>query len=214
MIDKLRSVFNSDFVDFKESTVIISETQKTALVTNIEFFNAHFYSFNKEVLSKTQYFFEKTKGEASLTESCDGMLLFYAKGKWNLFLIELKSSFKPEHVSKAQEQIQCTFPRLMMPLEIIKDIVRSKELHVQGFIVSNPPTSEQKTRILKKAGGVDGYCIEKLCVKLINNLESVITKENSILSRFSLNDNFIFNELRLHYIDAVQQKKIDVMKYL
>lgn len=104
------------------------------------------------------------------------------------------------------------YPKLMMALNIVKDYIKPEELIVKGFIVSEKPTAENKVKIQKKSQVNKGYCIEHLCVKLLTKKTANITKGNSILKDFALNDFCLFDSISLHYIEA-DDKPIDVSSF-
>lgn len=79
MIDKLHSIFNVDFVSYNESEVLIEEREPGAIVKEIKLVNADFFSFNKELLDRTNELFKDNVSKNSLAMGCDGLVLFKNK---------------------------------------------------------------------------------------------------------------------------------------
>ncbi|MFK5949223.1 MAG: hypothetical protein QM500_10700 [Methylococcales bacterium] len=212
MLDSLLNVFNKDFVRLNKSEISVDESESDALVKNFKFVNADFFSFNKTILDKTNELFKNNSIDVSLAQGCDGMILFCCNEKWHLFLVELKSSFSATNINKAKDQIQTTFPKLMMALTLVQEMINIDDVAIHGFIVTKPPTSEQKTKIFKKARQNRGYCVEQLCERLILKNDTIILKENSILRKFNLNEQYRFEKMPLHYISS-EEGSLDVTKY-
>lgn len=213
MINNLHEIYNKDFVEYIQDEVVIKEHDTGARVDSIKVKNAKFYSFNKDILDRTNEIFKSNSGKIRLTKGCDGILLFQIEKQWYLFLIELKSGFSATNIEKATVQLQITYSKLSMILNIIEGIVELKDCQLRGFIIAEKPNSEQKVKISKKADTFNGYCIEKLCKKMIVGIDICIEKDNSILSKLPLKDKYKFEKMHLFYIPS-DQTEIDITSFL
>lgn len=153
---------------------------------------------------------KKAKTESSLAKGCDGILLLEHKDEWYLCLIELKSGFMK--LAYATEQLEITYCKFLMLLEIVEGIDISK-FKLIGFLISNLPDAEQKSKILKKSKACKGYCIEKLFERLLIFGKVTKKEENSILNNFPIKDKFKFNKMHIHYIKA-STKSVNILDYL
>lgn len=213
MINKLHSIFNIGFVNVVDNEIEITEREQGARVNSVKVSNATFFNFNKEILDKANDIFKNNNHSISLAKGCDGILLFKVDEIWYLFLIELKSKFSSTNINNANQQIQISFAKIAVLMSMIKDFVPLNECRKRAFIVCEEPCSEEKSRFLKISASISGYCIEKLCMKLIERLDISIHKEHSLLKDFPLNEAYCFDKMPLYYIPSTK-REINVLEYL
>lgn len=92
-------------------------------------------------------FYTKASSREPMMQNCDGIFFTEYKDKKYLFVCELKSSFVPENIFKAKEQIVGTLMRLNSKCSILQTL---PNWEVHGLIVSYAPSTERLVNISKE----------------------------------------------------------------
>lgn len=214
MIGKLKTLFNPDFVSEHAGSLTITEKDKQAQVKTVCIKQGNFISLNNEILDKMNPLFE-TKSECfSLCKGCDGIFMYTHEDEKYIFLLELKSNYTKDQISKARSQIEASYVKLIMLLNSIEGF-QIDDYKYRALIVSIEPKTETLSNLTKRIQIASGYSMERFCLNLYQAKKKglKIKSENSLLKQLPLKAAYRFNELPIYFIPFTDQE-IDITPYL
>lgn len=214
MMDKLKTLFNPDFVLEHAGSIIIKEEDNQAQVKSVCFENANFISLDKKILDQMNLLFKQKDDRFSLCKGCDGILLLECVEDKYIFLIELKSRYTYDQIMKAESQIEASYAKLFMLLNSLEDF-HKENYKCCALIIALEPDAETLTKFLKKTQVASGYCKEHFCLRLHHAKDSglILKHDISLLKRLPLKMEYKFEELPIYFIPYSGQP-IDIRKYI
>lgn len=214
MINKLKTLFNPDFIGEHTGFIEIEEEDKQAKVRYVRFENADFISLDKKMLDIMNESFKQKDDRFSLCKGCDGLFLLECSEEKYLFLIELKSNFTYDQITKARSQIEASYAKIIMLLNSLEGF-HKEDYKYRALIISYEPTAETLTKLMKKTQVVPGYCKERFCLRLhhANDNGLILKHDISLLNGLPLKKDYKFDELPVYYVPYTGQT-VDIRKYL
>lgn len=214
MIDKLKTLFNPDFICEYTGAVTIEEEDPQAKVRSVRLENGDFIYLNKKILDQMNLLFKQKDDRFSLCKGCDGVLIYHCAKEKYLILIELKSKYTYDNIIKAESQIEASYAKLFMLLHSFDDFVK-ENYKCCALIIALEPDIETLSKLTKKAQIMSGYCKERFCIKLYNAKDSglILKHDISLLKNLPLKMDYKFDELPIFFI-PYSEKSIDIRKYL
>lgn len=143
-------------------------------MTDVEWVNSTFTTFNPEIAKDLNSVFSKYKAVDVFMHDCDGVTMFQNGDEKFLYLTELKTSFWTEDIVKAKTQILSSFLKFNMLLNLVPGY-QSESLKVKGFIVSRCPDTEFKNSLLQNEEHRRSRPDYNFCRKLLRNSECTLS---------------------------------------
>lgn len=210
LYQNLIQIFNPNFFDITVGggTYDVKETDSNATVKKVTFdYRGHLMSIDNSVFNKTDALFKEDentdKGMPALRHGCDGVFVIEHNEQKYIVFIELKSSYTPDNIQKAERQIAASYLRIMMLLDCI-DGVKLNQYKKCGIIVSHPLSTEKLTYIQKKklVSGSDLTRYDKQCLRYATKKQESfpLTKQYAKLDKLPVKDSLYFGELPTFHI--------------
>ena len=210
--------------EYKNGGCTVKEPSTEAKVKKIIWKNANFQYIDPQIAKDLSGIFQRAKADNIFKLDCDGAFLIQSRNKTYLFLIEVKSSFNPSHIYKANNQIISTYIKLNMILGLLPNYIKIKDnIKVKGFIFSRP-CEEESLRDLDRSNLLptnNNYITETELTKhfIKNKRKKIIIKPTQChrLKDVPLGSNALFDELELYHIDVEEPKisiTMDTSKFL
>lgn len=93
-----------------------------------------------------------------LRHDCDGVLCVEEQDRWVLYVVELKSAFSSESITKAKDQIVGSCLKVMSLFRHLQAYVSKSMIEVQGVIVAYEATTEALNAISKLNDSRGAFC--------------------------------------------------------
>ncbi len=200
----------------------IHESSTDSKVKDITWINANFQVFNPDIARDLTCFFRSAKSGDIFCFNCDGVFLFQGESKKYLFLCELKSAFDSSDIYHASNQINSTYIKLSMILNLLPNF-RKDEVVVKGFIISRPPDKTYLRDLHKQSmmGNKGKFTTEaEFCYDLCYNSEKKHMLNFKHCHQFKdipLGSESIADRIEFHHIPVAAPSTsiaVDVMQYV
>lgn len=155
LYDKLTLIFEPALFEFQSvgGNIIIREHESGASVNAV---NIHYQG---QVLSIDNKFIKNSHGiypdnrcrhpYPELKHDCDGILIISVREQKYIVLLELKSSYNPTNIKKAEKQLAASYMRLISRLNCLDDFDINSYKKC-GIIISHPIETEELLRLSRK----------------------------------------------------------------
>ena len=218
---KLLPVYKN--ICYVKGSYTVHEPSADSKVKDITWNNANFQVFNPDIAKDLTAFFQSAKSGDIFWCNCDGVFLFQGdNSKKYLFLCELKSTFDSSDIYHASNQINSTYIKLSMILNLLPNF-RKDEVIVKGFIISRPPKKNYLRELHKQSmmGNKSKFTTEsEFCYDLCYGGEQTYVVDFKHCHQFkniSLGAETIVEQIEFHHI-AVEEPNtsitVDVMQYV
>lgn len=146
---KLEQLYKSSLFDYKSSggVVNIDEHESNAKVRRVDIdYRGQLLLIDNSLLRDChQIYGENTVGHPELKHDCDGILFIKNRDKKYFILVELKSKYTEENITKAEKQLAASYVRVLSRLSCINGF-NANEYKKCGVIVSYAPDVEELRR--------------------------------------------------------------------
>lgn len=221
---KLGSLYKPSLFVYKSSggTVCIDEHDPEAKVKKASItYHGQLLIVNNDILKNCHKIYDdNTIGFPELKHDCDGILLIKCRNKKYFVLIELKSKYTEENITKAEKQIAASYIRVFSRLSCI-DGFNPDEYIKCGIIVSYAPNisdlrktdqkrGQSKSALTRYDRQMRAFSKDKGCFKL----NKVFVR----LGNLPLRQNLLFDELPVFHVnvdegaDSVRFDMDDILK--
>ena len=218
-LKKLLPVYQN--ICYANGSYTVHEPSVESKVKDITWNNANFQVFNPDIAKDLTGFFQKAKSGDIFWFNCDGVFLFQGDSKKYLFLCELKSAFDSSDIYHASNQINSTYIKLSMILNLLPNF-RKDEVIVKGFIISRPPDKSYLRDLHKQSmmGNKSKFTTEaEFCYDLCYNSEQTYVMDFKRCHQFKdipLGSEAIADQIEFHHIPVEAPNTsitVDVMQY-
>lgn len=196
----INNIFNQSFIKIftNEITIVERDNQLTTTIKSIKFiFDGEIIKINQEQLILANFFIKigKSKG---LTSINDGVFIVNYKNQLYLNFCELKSELYQDKFRIAKTQIEATFLKVIIFLNILNKF-SINDVIVNCFFVTNENTEIKGNS--KKA--LDNGIIKDFVFNtLITKSKVKLLKDELELSKFPIKDDYLLSNVHLHLIEG------------
>ena len=207
---------------YVKGSYTVHEPSVDSKVKNITWNNANFQVFNPDIAKDLTGFFQSANSGDIFWYNCDGVFLFQGDCKKYLFLCALKSAFDSSDIYHASNQINSTYIKLSMILNLLPNF-RKDEIIVKGFIISRPPDKSYLRDLHKQSmmGNKSKFTTEaEFCYDLCYNSKQphvVNFKHCHQFKDIPLGSETIADRIEFHHISVEAPNTsiaVDVMQYV
>lgn len=208
-------------IDYFKGSYTVHEPSSESKVKNVTWNNANFQVFNPDIAKDLTRFFQSAESSEIFWLNCDGVFLFQGDSKKYLFLCELKSTFDSSDIYHASNQINSTYIKLSMILNLLPNFQKD-EVIVKGFIISRPPNKSYLRDLHKQSmmGNKSNFTTEaEFCYNLCYNNERTYVVNFNHCHQFKdipLGTETIVDQIEFHHIPVETPNTsitVDVMQY-
>ncbi|OHD15376.1 MAG: hypothetical protein A2086_00180 [Spirochaetes bacterium GWD1_27_9] len=132
--------------------------------------------------------------EPNLSKICDGIIIYTENDVCNLILVELKKTINNDNYIKVKQQLEATYVKIMMVLNIIYDITKINLFCIIAHDTKNKTEKKMfvnKMQNIPKNNGEYGEFLEN---------KKIILKEIPFFFEIPINEPFIKKNIEIHNI--------------